>query len=69
MTFAQAAQLADCAKAHQLWLTHYSPMITDPQAYILNASRHFSQTVCGLDGMAETLRFDKNPNIREKSAI
>lgn len=69
MTFAQAAQLADCAKAHQLWLTHYSPMITDPQAYILNASRHFAQTVCGLDGMAETLRFDKNPNIREKSAI
>jgi len=69
MTFAQAAQLAAEAKAHELWLTHYSPMITDPQEHVVSAKAYFVQVVCGTDGMTKTLRFDKNPNIREKSVI
>lgn len=69
MTFVQAAQLAARAKAHELWLTHYSPMITAPQEYVTSALACFAQTVCGADGMTKTLRFDKNPNIREKSVI
>ena len=69
MTFAQAAKLAQAAQARELWLTHYSPMVTDPQEYLINAECHFKQTVCGLDGMTQTLQFDKNPNIREKSVI
>ena len=69
MTFAQAAQLAKAAQAKALWLTHYSPMITDPQEYLKNAECCFSQAFCGEDGMTQTLRFDKKPNIREKSVI
>jgi ribonuclease Z len=69
MTFAQAAHLAQAAQVHELWLTHYSPMITDPQEYLKNAACHFEQTFCGADGMVKVLRFDKNPNIREKSVI
>lgn len=69
MTFAQAAQLAAKAKAHELWLTHYSPMITDPQEHIQNAAAHFEQAVCGQDGLTKTLRFDKKPNVHEKSVI
>ena len=69
MTFACAAKLAAQAKAQELWLTHYSPMIEDPQEYAPNALCHFAQTVCGQDGLQKTLRFPKNPNIREKSVI
>lgn len=63
MTFVQAAQLAQRAGAHELWLTHYSPMVEEPEAYLAGAQAVFSQTVCGQDGMRRTLRF-KNPNIR-----
>lgn len=69
MTFAQAAQLAGEAGAHELWLTHYSPMITEPQAYLGAAQERFVNTICGQDGLTKTLIFDKNPNIRKKSVI
>ena len=69
MTFAGAAKLAAQAGAQELWLTHYSPMIEDPQEYAPYALCYFAKTVCGQDGLQKTLRFPKNPNIREKSVI
>lgn len=63
MTFVQAAQLAHRAGAHELWLTHYSPMVEEPEAYLAGAQAVFPRTVCGQDGMRRTLRF-QNPNIR-----
>lgn len=57
MTFSQAAQLAAQAGAASLWLTHYSPMIDDPEAFLCNATAVFVNARCGCDGMKETLRF------------
>lgn len=58
MTFAQAATVAAKAGVKQLWLTHYSQMITDPQDYLHNATAFFPNTICGHDGLSTTLRFE-----------
>ena len=58
MTFAQAATVAAKANVKQLWLTHYSQMITDPQDYLHNATAIFANTICGHDGLSTTLRFE-----------
>ena len=58
MTFAGAAQTAKAAGVKRLWLTHYSQMIEDPQAYLPNAADIFENTVCGRDGLSLTLRFE-----------
>ncbi len=58
MTFAQAAEVAKRANVKQLWLTHYSHMITDPKDYLPNATAIFENTLCGHDGMSTTLRFE-----------
>ena len=57
MTFAQAGALAARAGVRQLWLTHYSAMIADPQEEAFRAQEHFPGAVCGVDGMAEELSF------------
>ena len=58
MTFAQAAEAAKRAGVKQLWLAHYSQMITDPQEYLPNATAIFENTTCGRDGLSTTLRFE-----------
>lgn len=58
MTFAQAAEVAKKANVKQLWLTHYSQTIPDPQEYLSNATSIFANTICGQDGMSTTLRFE-----------
>ena len=57
MNFAQAAESAKAARVRELWLTHYSQMISSPAAYLANAASIFENTVCGADGMHKTLRF------------
>ena len=59
MNFAQAASVAARANVKQLWLVHYSQMIDDPQVHLHNATDIFEHTVCGLDGMKTTLRYQK----------
>ena len=58
-TFGQSAALAARAGAHRLWLTHYSPMITDPEADLPQAQSIFPAAVCGADGMQITLRYEE----------
>ena len=58
-TFGQSAALAARAGAHRLWLTHYSPMITDPEAYLPQAQSIFPAAVCGADGMQITLQYEE----------
>lgn len=59
MTFTEAAQLAAEANTKALWLTHYSPSLPDPDAYLPLAQEIFSPTLCGFDGMRTTLRFEE----------
>lgn len=60
MTFSEAASLAAAApiKPQRMWLTHYSPSMPDPEAYIGEAKAIFPDAICGRDGMSETIRFD-----------
>lgn len=59
MTFAEAAALARDGRARKLWLTHFSPSLEDPSAYLGYATAVFQATVVAHDGLTETLKFDE----------
>ena len=59
MIFSEAAALAARGGCGELWLTHYSPSLKDPEAFLENAQRIFKSTTAGADLMKTTLRFDK----------
>ena len=56
-TFTEAARLAKEASPGELWLTHFSPSLPDPQNYISVATDIFPNTVCGKDGLHKELNF------------
>ena len=60
-TFGQSAALAARAGVRRLWLTHYSPMITDPEAALPAAQAVFPAAECGFDGKRTTLCFEEEP--------
>lgn len=57
MLFSEAAQLAKGGQVAELWLTHFSPSLTEPEAYLGNATEIFQNTVIGKDGMWKSLFF------------
>ncbi len=57
MTFTEAAALADAAQPEQLWLTHFSAALPDPETYVDVARAVFPRTECGFDGKRVLLRF------------
>lgn len=58
MLMSEAAQLAAEARAKRLWLTHYSPSVTDPDAYVERLRTLFAPICAAQDGMRLTLHFD-----------
>ena len=59
MLFTEAAQLAKQAEAQELWLTHFSPAMPNPKAYLDNARAIFPNSYVPRDGWVKTLAFDK----------
>ncbi len=59
MLFSEAAVIAKEASVKELWLTHFSPSLTDPENYMANASDIFANTVLGEDRLAKTLTFEQ----------
>ncbi len=57
MTFREAATLGRDAGAHRLWITHFSPALEDPDAFMANATDVFPQAVIGHDGLTIGLSF------------
>lgn len=57
MTFAEAAILAREAAAGELVLTHFSPAMEDPGAYLPYATAIFPNTTIGQSGFTRTLTF------------
>ncbi|MCA1645578.1 MAG: ribonuclease Z [Chloroflexi bacterium] len=57
MTFREMALLAKQAHVQKLVLTHFSPSVTDPEAYIANAREVFPETTIGQDHLTTSLRF------------
>ena len=60
MTFRMAAKTAKEAGVKNLYLTHYSPRVTDPEAYLSNAREEFENTILSEDGMNVALCFEDN---------
>ena len=58
MLMEEAAALAVRAGARRLWLTHYSPAMPDPEAWIDRARALFPAATLGRDGMSEELGFE-----------
>ena len=59
MMMQEAAEIACCANAKELWLTHFSPAVPHPEEFSDEMRAIFSNTVVGRDGMFRTLRFDQ----------
>lgn len=57
MLFSEAALLAKKAEVKQMWLTHFSPSLDEPEQYIDTAKNIFENTECGFDGKTVTLYF------------
>jgi ribonuclease Z len=57
LTFAEAATIARGGGARRLWLTHFSPALSDPAAHLPNATAIFPATTLGRDGLKTTLNF------------
>jgi ribonuclease Z len=57
MTFREAATLARDGGVQQLWITHFSPGVDNPQAFTGNAQEVFPGAVIGHDGMTTSLAF------------
>ena len=59
MSFQEAAAIAKEAKVKELWLTHFSPAMPNPQDYLHEAEKIFPNTVIGRDRMTKTLTFEE----------
>jgi ribonuclease Z len=57
MTFREAATFAKEANARRLWITHFSPALEDPDAFVANAMEEFPNALIGRDGLSIALPF------------
>ncbi|MGL4791682.1 MAG: ribonuclease Z [Anaerotignaceae bacterium] len=58
MLFSEAAQLGKKGQVKELWLTHYSPSISEPEEFLENATSIFENTILGYDGITKTIMFE-----------
>ena len=58
MTFYEAADMAKRAEVKELWLTHYSPSLPNPKAYVKEVTAVFARTIVAKDGRTTDLMFD-----------
>ncbi len=55
MLFSEAANIAKAANVKELWLTHYSPSLKNPNDYMENATKIFTNTFAGFDLMTKKI--------------
>jgi ribonuclease Z len=58
MIFQEAARVAKEAEVKELWLTHFSPSLTSPEAFVPEARKIFEATVAGKDRMSKTIKYE-----------
>lgn len=58
MTFREAAELAKKADVKSMWLTHFSPSLTEPEKYIQDVRSIFFHSEIGKDGQTVKLEFE-----------
>lgn len=60
MVFSEAATIARDAAAGALWLTHFSPAMTDPESYRDVAASIFPDVTVGFSGLSASLSFPED---------
>ncbi len=58
MLYSEAAEIAKNAEVKELWLTHFSPSMPDPQEYIDTAKKIFPNTIAPEDKKTTVLKFE-----------
>jgi ribonuclease Z len=58
MLFSEAAKVALHSKSKELWLTHFSPSLTEPELYLDFTKAIFNNTILGEDRLMKTLFFE-----------
>jgi len=58
MLFSEAAKIAKQASVSELWLTHFSPSLTEPREFLNVATDIFENSVVGYDRITKTLLFN-----------
>ncbi len=59
MSYQEAAQMARQAQVQELWLTHFSPAMPSPKAYLKEATAIFPNTKAGKDRMMKEFKFEE----------
>ena len=57
MMFSEAGLLAKQGRAEELWLTHYSPSLKDPEEYIETVRSIFTNSLAGRDLLIKTIKY------------
>ncbi|RCX09331.1 RNAse Z [Anaerobacterium chartisolvens] len=57
MMFSEAGLIARQGNVGELWLTHYSPSLTEPEEYIDAVRKIFANTVGGRDLLTKTIKY------------
>lgn len=59
MIFSEAATMAKAGNVKELWLTHFSPALTEPELYLENATKIFKNTIIGEDRLFKKILFEE----------
>ncbi len=57
MTFYEAAKMARDAGVKEMWLTHYSPSLVNPNEFMPETKKIFANTIAARDGRSVELKF------------
>ena len=60
MIFSEAAVLAKKANVRELWLTHFSPAMPNPETYLDNAKNIFENVIIAHDRLVKKVVFRNN---------
>ena len=58
MIFSEAAKIARDAKVKELWLTHFSPAMPEPEKFLDAAKKIFDKTIIAKDRIHKTIFFE-----------
>ncbi|MDE7295161.1 MAG: ribonuclease Z [Oscillospiraceae bacterium] len=56
MIFSDSARVASLSESEELWLTHYSPAMTDPREYEKQIKAMFANTIISRDGISKIIK-------------
>jgi ribonuclease Z len=68
LLFSEAAEIARAARVRQLWLTHFSAKLLEPEQFAAEATRVFPDTIVGHEGLTASLRFEDDASAEPRAS-